>query len=153
MFNKGAWFIVLLVLLSACGSSGCYENTDVKVYCQFYSDSLQSTVSLNKVSVWGVGSDSLIYNSATSTELALELNPDSTTTRFVVSAQTDTSDITDTLTFIYHNKAWFVSMDCNCLTFSTIDTCFNTGSLFTSINILVRTVDNTEKTHVVLHTN
>jgi hypothetical protein len=153
MFKTSFWAVLFLTFLTACGSSGCYEATDVTLYCLFYSDSKNDTVSLSKTSVWGVGSDSLIYDNTSIAELALELNPDSTTTRFVISMQTDTTDLVDTVTFIYHNKAWFASMDCNCLTFSTLDTCINTGIIFTSIDIKNHTVDNTETTHVVLHTN
>jgi len=143
--------ILLLPIFISCGSTGCYNETDVKVYCSFYSISKGAAVSLDSLSVWGVGSDSLIYKKQTISQLALELNPNSTKTQYVVQSKTGNYVFTDTLTFIHTNKPWYESKDCDCMVFSTLDTCLTTGGIFQYATIPDHNIINYEKTHVVLH--
>lgn len=160
--SKPAWSILkqgpvpffacfLLVLLAACQTKGCYEDTEVKLRCSFYWDDENAAVSIDSLSVWGVGSDSLLYSNKNLSLLELELNPNTTITRFVVQAVANKYLFYDTLTFIHTNRQWFESMDCDCMVYSTLDTCFTSGSIFTSATLLQPQVTNSKLVHVVLH--
>jgi len=153
MYNR--YLLVLLpalLLLASCNSTGCYEETEVKVRCSFYYLSESEAVSLDSISVWGVGSDSLVYDKETVSELALELNPSASETRYVVQAVASSGyTFIDTLTFLHTNRSWFESMDCDCMVFSTLDTCLTTGTIFQSATISNTDVTNYETTHVVLN--
>jgi len=143
--------VAALLIATACSSEGCHEQTDVKVRCTFHTDASENALLINHLSVWGVGSDSLVYNDDTQSEIALELNPNASVTRYVVQVVSDEQTFTDTLTFLYTSSYWFASMDCDCMTFNTLDTCTITGGIFSSVSLLQRVVNNTETTHVVLN--
>ncbi|NLE31699.1 MAG: hypothetical protein GX619_01555 [Bacteroidales bacterium] len=147
-----AWGLLMTTaILTSCQSNGCYEETDVKVRCSFYWDDEAAAVSIDSLSVWGVGSDSLLYDNSTVSLLELELNPNATSTRFVVQVVANDYPFLDTLTFLHTNNPWFESMDCDCMVFSTLDTCLTTGRIFQSASLPQRSVTNAKTTHVVLH--
>ncbi|NLT03452.1 MAG: hypothetical protein GXY09_06295 [Bacteroidales bacterium] len=143
--------LMTTALLPACQSKGCYEETDVKVCCSFYWDDSTAAVSIDSLSVWGVGKDSLIYDNEIVSLLELELDPNASTTRFVVRVVANNYPFLDTLTFLHTNNPRFESMDCDCMVFSTLDTCLTTGRIFLSATLPQRSVTNTKTTHVVLH--
>lgn len=145
------WLLLTTALLPACQSKGCYEETDVYVRCTFYWDTEATAVAIDSLSVWGVGSDSLLYDNSNVSLLELELNPNATTSRFVVQAVANNYAFLDTLTFLHTNNPWFESLDCDCMMFSTLDTCLTTGRIFKSATLPQRSVTNTKTTHVVLH--
>jgi hypothetical protein len=152
MFKKISILLVpFSIMLLSCNSTGCYDQTDVKVNCSFYSLDTKKAVSLDSVTVWGVGSDSIIYDNSTLSEIALELNPKSNETKYVFQAVAEGYTFRDTLTFKHTNKPWFQSMDCGCMVFSTLDTCLTTGSIFQSVTIVNHEVINYDTEHVVLN--
>lgn len=140
-----------LPLFTGCQSKGCYDETTVKVVCSFYQTDSSRAVSLSDVSVWGLGMDSLIYNNRTVSKIELELNPNASITRYVFKMAGTNGTFYDTLTFYYTSSAWFESIDCDCMTFSTLDSCVTAGSLFPSTTLNQPLVNNTKTTHVVLN--
>lgn len=150
-----ACFLLLLAcslsLLTACQSKGCYDETTVKVACTFYQTDQSAAVALPGLSVWGLGRDSLLYDNKTVSKIELELNPNASITRYVVKMASSVGTFYDTLTFYYSSGTWFQSMDCDCMTFSTLDSCVTTGSLFPSVTLKQALVNNTKTTHVVLN--
>ncbi len=141
----------LFLLLTACQSKGCYDATDVKVACTFFRMDESTAISLSGVSVWGLGMDSLLYDNKTVSKIELELNPNASITRYVVRLVSDNQVFYDTLTFYYSSGTWFQSMDCDCMTFSTLDSCATTGMLFHSATLKQPLVNTTKTTHVVLN--
>lgn len=140
-----------LLLLSACDSKGCYDSTEVKVVCTFYQTDLSKPVSLSGLSVWGLGKDSLLYTNSAVDKIELELNPTASITRYVFKMAGTNGTFYDTLTFYYSSGTWFQSMDCDCMTFSTLDSCTTTGTLFPSATLKQAKVTNTKTSHVVLN--
>lgn len=138
-------------MLSSCNSNGCYEVTEVKVYCDFYRLSDNKAVTIDSVSVWGVGSDSLFYNKKKLSELALDLNPNAQETQYVVQVIQNGHQFVDTLSIAHTNQPWFQSMECGCLVFSTLDTCLTTKSIFQSATILNPKIINKKSKHVILY--
>ena len=152
MFRR-IWALPALatLLLTSCNSGGCYDTMDVKVYCSFYSQTLKEAVQIDSVTVWGLGSDSLIYDNETVSELALELNPKVQKTEYVVQAINSGYLYKDTLTLKYVNQPWFQSMECGCMVFSTLESFETTGEIFQSATILNPKIINQKTEHVVLH--
>ncbi|MDD4921203.1 MAG: DUF6452 family protein [Bacteroidales bacterium] len=143
--------VMAALFLGSCNSKGCYETTEVKVYCSFYSlDSLRD-VEIDSVTVWGVGSDSIICNNETVGELALELNPSAQETQYVVQAKAGGYTFTDTISLRHTNQPWFQNVECGCMVFSKLDTCLTTGSIFQSATILNPEIINKKTKHVVLN--
>lgn len=151
--SKKFGFLLLpfLMLLISCNNSGCYDETVVKVNCSFFHLEENKAVSIDSVTVWGVGSDSIIYKNKTLGKMALELNPESNETKYVFQAVGDGHTFTDTLTFKHTNRPWFQSMECGCMVFSTLDTCLTTGSIFQSVKIVDHEVINIAIEHVVFN--
>lgn len=144
--------VTALFLLSSCQSSGCYENTEIKLRCTFYWDNQATAIAIDSLSVWGVGADSLVYSNERVSQLELSLDPNASSTRYVVQVMAGQVPVRDTLTFLHTNRLWFESMDCDCMVFSTLDTCLTTGRIFQSATLSHRTVNNNPTTiHVVLH--
>lgn len=124
---------------------------DVKVYCSLYSLSLKKAVSIDSVTVWGVGSDSLIYDKETVSQLALELNPKKTETQYVIQVKDSKYTFTDTISLYHTNQPWFQSMECGCMVFSTLDSIKTKGVIFQSAKILDSKIINVETEHVILN--
>lgn len=119
--------------------------------CSFLLQDSARAVSIDSVSVWGVGSDSLVCSNKKISELALQLKPNADETKYVFKAVGGGHEFTDTITFKYERQPWFQSMDCGCMVFSTIDTCLTTGSIFKSATIVERKVDNKGNKNVILN--
>lgn len=152
MFNK--WFLFLLpllLLLVSCNNQGCYEETDVTVNCSFFYIEENKAVGIDSVTVWGVGSDSLIYKNSSLKKMSLELNPLSDETKYVFQAVSEGYTFRDTITFKHSNRPWFQSMECGCMVFSTLDTCMTTGNIFRSVRIPEHEVINLDIEHVVFN--
>ena len=139
-----------LLLLVSCNNTACYDKTKVTVNCGLYSQETNKLVSVAKVTVKGIGSDSIIYNNISLNEFSLELNPNTNETKFVVMVTAESVYYLDTLTFIHTNRPWFQSMECGCMTFSTLDTCLTTGRIFKSVEITEHEVTNLAIEHVKL---
>lgn len=152
MYNKWfLFFLPLLLLLFSCNNQGCYEETDVIVNCSFFYIEEDKAVSIDSVTVWGVGTDSLVYKNSTLKKMSLELNPLSEETKFVFQAVAEGYIFRDTITFKHSNKPWFQSMECGCMVFSTLDTCLTTGNIFRSVRIPEHEVKNIDIEHVVFN--
>ena len=152
MFKKIFGFLGFAVLLfSSCNSNGCYDEMDVRLYCGFYRLSDSTAVFIDSISVWGVGSDSLVYNKMNLNELALELNPNTQETQYVIQVKQSGNTFIDTLSLFHTNQPWFQSMECGCMVFSTLDSCKTTGSIFQSASILDSKIINHKTEHVLLN--
>jgi len=159
MYKRSGCFLSLALLLLAsilasCNNSGCYDKMDVKVKCSFYSLDSAYAVTIDSVSVWGVGSDSLVYKNKNLSEISLDLDPNSSETRYVFQViGSGGYKFMDTITFKHVNKPWYQSAECGCMVFNTLDTCLTTGSIFQSATILEKEITNTEieTEHVILN--
>jgi len=124
---------------------------EVKVRSGFLRLSDKKTVSIDSISVWGVGSDSLIYKNEPLSQMALELNPNTQVTNYLFQVKSGGYLFTDTIKFYHTNKPWFESMECGCMVFSTLDSCKTTGSIFKSVTIVNSEIQNSEKQNVLFN--
>lgn len=124
---------------------------NVRLTASFYSKQSSSSLTLDSVSVRGIGRDSLLYENETLSELELFLNPTSDTTRFLISIQQDGALYTDTLTFHHTNTVWFQSLECGYMVFNHLQSCSHEGSIFDSVVIEDSTVNNNDSEHVRIY--
>jgi hypothetical protein len=151
--SKPLLFIALVVLLLSCGSNGCYEDMSVKLYANFYTvntKGVEVAVQVDSMTVKGIGSDSILYKNKTLSGFELDLNPNASQTKFLVTAVQNGYAFKDTLTLVHHNKPWFQSMECGCRVFSTLDACRVSGVIFKSVEITDSSVINLKSEHVRL---
>lgn len=153
-YSRIRFFVCLTGLagiLSACASMGCYEDNSVRLQVGFYQQSSSSLVAIDSVSIWGVGSDSLLYNNKSLQTFELDLNPLSYETRYVIRVQDGLFRMQDTLTIRHQNQPWYESSDCGCVLHSSIDTCFTAETLFESVTIQERQVQSNDIQHILLN--
>lgn len=144
-------FLITIAIMTSCSSSGCYESMSVKVNCSMLNTATNKEVGIKNVTVWGIGSDSLIYNNESVDLLELELNPKSEETGFIFKVVQNNVIFIDTITFNHTNTPWFQSAECGCLTKSYLNTVKTTGSIFKSATILEPEITNLEIKNVVLN--
>lgn len=152
-FKFAALFVATVLLLSSCGSNGCYEDMSVKLHANFYTVNAKGkevAVQVDSMTVQGVGSDSILYSNKTLSGFVLDLNPNSTETQFLVTTVQNGYSFVDTLTLVHQNKPWFQSMDCGCRVFSTLSSCKVSGVIFQSAVIKDSSVINLTSEHVRL---
>lgn len=83
-----AYCLIALAIVVGCAEEDMllsYQNT---LQVGFYSTRTKADTVLTKVSVHGIGSDSLLYDEVTASELYLNLNMHSDTSAFVIRTQT-----------------------------------------------------------------
>ena len=110
---------------------------DIALQVGVYSDSIDTqgnrvvfAKAIDSLSLWGVDNDSVIYNNTKNVStLKLPLQNTQAQTRFamIINGQTDT------LIVNHKNNDIFVSLDCGCFTFHTIDDISETAHIFDSI--------------------
>jgi hypothetical protein len=152
-FKFAAFLLATVLLLSSCGSNGCYEDMSVKLHANFYSVNSKGkevAVQVDSMTVKGVGSDSILYKNKTLSGFVLDLNPNTTETQFLVTTVQNGYLFVDTLTFEHHNKPWFQSMECGCRVFSTLSACRVAGVIFQSAVIKDSSVINLTSENVRL---
>jgi hypothetical protein len=144
--------LATLTLLTGCNSKGCYEDMSVRLNACFYvmEDGQEVATTVDSLSVWGVGVDSLLYNNDTASTLKLILNPKSDTTQYVIDAIQNGKSNVDTLTIIHTNNPWFQSLECGCMVFSKIKGVQVGGHIVKSASITDSSVINLDTEHVKL---
>lgn len=139
-----------IILFSSCNSKGCYDSMEVQAEFGFYRSSDKAAVSVDSVTVWGVGSDSLLYNNEKLDHIALELDPKKGETQYVIQAKQMGHTFIDTLSLFHKNQPWFQSMECGCMVFSTLDSCKTKGSIIQSTVIVNPKINNNKTKNVEL---
>lgn len=147
MMRRGILWILGALLLAACSGSECYDNHSALPLAYFYSSSTRQQVSLNNVEIYGVGApgDSILYTPQSLREAYLPFRIWEDSTQYVLAyyalAPVDTVNPdaprvipSDTITFRYRPKEWFVSPSCGAMYFFDMDTVTHTSLLIDSIS-------------------
>lgn len=143
----------LLVSICGCGDSSgqCYTETDVLLYADFLNDSTHKAQSVAYVSVIGVGSDSMLYDSARVSRIALPLMPNNETTAYDLSFDIDSARrYTARLTFQHSNSPLVLSMECGGIVTHQLRSMSCSSDFITDWAIVNDQVINKESTHVHL---
>lgn len=113
----------------------------------FDADSIPAHVSYTSakgMSVWGVGRDSLIADSATVTNLALPLRKDADECAFILNHKS----LSDTLYLAYTRDTQFISLACGCAVFARLDTVYSTSNYIDSIDVLNTNITTAKENHI-----
>ena len=150
-FVKHIAFIVAVALLAgavACDSEGCEGNQSSLPLAGFYSSQTKSNVSVDSLTVYGVGvtGDSAIIRNAVAQQVYLPFNLEDTVTRFVFRYERKdllAAGITDTVTVTYDKYPFFHSSDCGAMYNFNIHSYSATTNLIDSVRMPVMLIDNT----------
>ena len=135
----------LTAVAAGCSTSECYDNHSALPLASFYSAVSQQSVSIQRLSVWGIGApdDSILYTPQNLSQAYLPFRIWQDTTQYVFSYNGLLPDSIasmypemvpkDTVTFIYKPKEWFVSPSCGAMYFYDMDTVKHTSFLIDSI--------------------
>lgn len=143
------------MLVASCASDGC-TNTDPCVpIAQFYDSSTESTISVDSVSIYGIGApgDSMIVSCSTVSSFNLPLRTSVTHTDYVIHYdQSDLNDplLNDTISFDYVINPVFDNNECG-VYFSFDITAYScTSHLVDSIDVPYSHISNLGVTAVKL---
>lgn len=125
-------YILLLLCLVACSSDdNCMQelkfSLKADIYCMVFDGSKEQFIPekyTTSVSLHGVGCDSLLYDSSTTSSLEFPLQKLDTISSFVLSTlfQLDSNVVTtvDTIDFYHVNTDEFISLECGCIVTNTL---------------------------------
>ncbi|MBQ9339649.1 MAG: hypothetical protein IJS13_04860 [Paludibacteraceae bacterium] len=148
--------VLTLVVLSGCElDKECRQDMRVRVGLRLTGDSLRLSadsityehVQYNNVgpmTIHGIGSDSLLADSADVSSIYLPLRKDADSSMYAIEYDGET----DTLTITYSRQETFVSLACGCAVFATIDTAYCTTTNIDSIKIANSNVTTQQETHI-----
>ena len=130
--------MIFSIIIAGCSGSECYDNHSALPLAGFYSYPYEQKISLNRVTIYGVGApgDSMLYYQQNLSEAYLPFRLDSDTTTYVFEypPAVEGADVfTDSVTFIYNRKPWFVSPACGAMYFYEIKEVKHTHLLIDSI--------------------
>lgn len=164
LFRKNkieTFFILTLVFISSinifysCNLTDCFESSTFNVSCVIYDESAKET-SMDSTTIYGLGSDSLLYNNETLESFTLPLRQDSTATSFIIEQKKDNTTYIDTLTFKYIKETKLATIECGTATTATLDTCkisasLTNGGIFDSNIINKRKINSNTTDNVFLY--
>ncbi|OJV37489.1 MAG: hypothetical protein BGO29_03320 [Bacteroidales bacterium 36-12] len=145
-----AFLFFISVLYSSCTQdTTCRENKDVKLHADFINQSNNSKLTVDSVTVFGVGQDSLIYNNKKSVDkILIPLNNAAEDCSFVIIFD----EIADTINVKYTNIEYFMSYSCGVIMAHEIDTVTFTDNYIKEIIIQNRIINPTDVKHIqILH--
>lgn len=148
-FVLAGWSIAAALLLTACGSSGCYENRSSIPQAKFYAYNMPSqAVAIDSITVYGIGqpNDSLLLDAAKNvSSMYLPFRNDADTTQYVIRYDMSPSTAyNDTLTFVYRRYPYFISGDCGVVFNYTVDDFSYTRNMLDSAALVAPEVTNKE---------
>ena len=94
----------------------CEESNRTAMVVNFYSDSAQNVLTMEKISVETIGSDTILYRNTRTSVVMCPLNPAVDVSAFVFVNDT----ISDTITVAYTRHPGFVSSECGCVNYADI---------------------------------
>ncbi len=134
------------MMVSCTPDEECRQEENVRCKVVFALDD-GTAVAFDSLSVWGIGSDSVLYNNAKNvSSLSLPLRPDANITQFYIMI----GDWSDGLTIYHTPTPYFVSMACGCFVYHTIDSVEVKGTIFHHAELLNAAVQNVEQENIRL---
>jgi hypothetical protein len=109
--------IFAIAFLFACTPESCYEETESAVRAGFYETGTGRNIAADSVTVFGLGRDTLYFNSKGEKSILLPLNPAETSCTFVLIL----NGVSDTLTMVYSSYLHLISKECGYSVFHTLE--------------------------------
>jgi hypothetical protein len=151
-------FPALLIISTAlffsgisCTKESCDQETDALMNAVFYSSQAEEEnekINIDSLDIYALNiTDSLIYSMVTLSEVALPLNPSSSSCSFVFvnGGRADTIDI------FYNSSLQLLSMACGYVYFYEIEDIQHTGNDISYISIINKTVNPGEQENIQIY--
>lgn len=143
--------VLSIMLLTACGTSGCYENRSSIPRAGFYAyNKPEQAIAIDSISIYGIGMPNNITILEVGRSVSTTVLPfrnDADTTQFVIHydmKQLSSPQYNDTLTISYERYPYFISGDCG-VVFNYIIKSFDyTQNMIDSVAIVAPEVTNVD---------
>jgi len=139
-------FLLAVVMFHACTQDEtCRENTEINLHATFYAFGTTNQMTVDSLTVYGLGKDSLLYNVKNSiNKINLPLNKTDNTSIFVMQF----NHVNDTLFVLHANSEYFVSFPCGMVITHQMDTVMTTNHVIREVKIINRDINTTNEQHV-----
>ncbi len=111
----------------------CEESNRTAMVVNFYTFGTDSVKTMNKISIRGVGNDSILYNTKSLSSALCPLNPAVDITGYIIT--NDTIAI-DTITITYTRHDAFISSECGCVSKAHIDEISTTNYSIKEVRVI-----------------
>lgn len=134
--------LLLLLVFNACSTSGCLDNQSSLPLAGFYSATTKGKISIDSISVYGVGvpGDSMMVKCGTAvSQVYMPLDMENEETKYVIHYdQKSLSDerYNDTITIRYEPVPYFVSDVCGAMYFYDVKDYTWTKHIVDSVSII-----------------
>ena len=142
--------LVFLTGMTACGGEECTETVVSSVISDFvYPSGIRPSLTAH---ILGLETDTFLFeNNSDLKAVPLLLDPDTTFTRLRLEFNLSDTTVSDTVTFYHQNSPFFLSMNCGCSMFYTLDTIEHTNNIITEIEIKNPSVTNEKKPNITIN--
>lgn len=151
--------VALASLIEGCNAVGCTDNKNSIPLAGFYSYEELSAVTVNQVSIGGVGApnDSLLVDNESVSKVYLPFRADAGSSSFFIRYEAEGlnyEELFDTITFNYTSIPYFASKDCGAMYRYQIDSFHYTRHLVDSVGLVTDLMTNAdvETIHVYFRT-
>ena len=140
-----ALLIVAVMTNSCTQDETCRENKKVMLNAGFFSSGTTTSLSVDSLTIFGLGQDSMLYNVKNSiNKINLPLNKKEDLSIFVLTFKT----IQDTLWVLYTNDDYLISYECGTVITHKIDTVITTNHYIESVKIINHDINTTDVQHL-----
>lgn len=158
---------IVSVFFATCGCAPdeeCRKENIIRMKAMLYTQSFNETKKTytpvehtpDSLSVWGLGNDSLLYDRAQTNYVYLPLNKNAASSTFVLhywySPDENTHiDAQDTLVVSFVNTNTYISLECGCFVYQTLQDFQFTRHALDSIEVLNQQVNTFDEEHIRLY--
>lgn len=147
--------LLAAISLTSCGDSSCTESTTANAMMTFYSRSTSSALTIDSISVRGIGTDSILYDKSREVKyISVPLRINSNESAFQLNFYRSNSSAnaqTDTVRFYHQNRPQYISPDCGCSVFYHIDSVSHTRHRIDTVKIKQPEITNQNEEHLQIY--
>lgn len=150
--------IAFVMTMAGCANRDCYDNQNSLPLAGFYTSAPSAKpVMVDSLTVYGIGAplDTLLTKNATNiSSIYLPFRIDGETTSYVFRWEA-LGGLSDTVTFHYKARPWFVSSECGVIYKYEVKDIISTGAIIDSVTCPDGVITNipTENLRIYLHTD
>lgn len=157
--------IAIVLVASGCEpDEECRTENNIRMKAMLYTQSFDETKQVytavehtpDSISVWGLGNDSILYDKAQTNYVYLPLNKNADSSVFVLRYwyspdEGSSIDAQDTLLVTYVNQNVYISLECGCFVYHTLQDFRFTSHALDSVEVLNQQVNTLDEEHIRLY--
>lgn len=139
------WALLMAITLAtACGDGSCYNNGSSLPLARFYTSGTTTTATVTALTVRGIGvpGDSLLIDSAATSEFFMPLRATTTVTQYELTYGRGQEARSDTITLHYRPIPYFASHECGAMYNYEVSGLEWTHHVTDSVTLAVSTITN-----------